>query len=310
MLDNRARQSKLAIPDSSQALWFDSTPTGRLKAEYTLYRSAGKSDLVLCFHNLPPILPVRGRVFCYVQNANLVNLIPRSLLTGWPRYRYMVERFIARQFKRRIDRYFVQTPTMKAALLSWFGEDDPPVVEVAPFIDSDDLLVDRPPHVRKQWDFLYAADGASHKNHANLLSAWKLLGEEGIFPSLALTLPPRDSALIDRIEALKVEHGLNITNLGYLPHDDLLQCYHQAGAMLFASYAESFGIPLLEAKAADLPIIAAELDFVRDMCEPVQTFDPFSERSIAGAVKRHLKLTADQVKPLEASAFVALLSNL
>ncbi|MGH8848481.1 MAG: glycosyltransferase, partial [Polaromonas sp.] len=36
------------------------------------------------------------------------------------------------------------------------------------------------------------------------------------------------------------------------------------------------------------PILASELDYVRDVCSPVQTFDPASPVSIARAVKRFL----------------------
>jgi hypothetical protein len=39
---------------------------------------------------------------------------------------------------------------------------------------------------------------------------------------------------------------------------------------------------------AGLPILAPELDYVRDVCVPIQTFDPHSPVSIARAVKRFL----------------------
>ena len=183
-------------------------------------------------------------------------------------------------------------------------------IRISPFIDAQHLSVVSSPNDQMEWDFLYVSDGTAHKNHDRLVDAWVLLAKEGLFPSLALTLPPRDGALIARMEALKEEHSLNIVNLGYLSHNELLKCYHRAGALLFASYAESFGIPLLEAKAIDLPIVAAELDFVRDMCEPVQSFDPFSERSIARAAKRHLKMPADMVVPIAPSRFVDELADM
>ena len=58
--------------------------------------------------------------------------------------------------------------------------------------------------------------------------------------------------------------------------------------MIFPSTSESFGLPLIEATHAGLPILASELDYVRDVCSPVQTFDPTSPVSIARAVKRFL----------------------
>jgi glycosyltransferase involved in cell wall biosynthesis len=52
--------------------------------------------------------------------------------------------------------------------------------------------------------------------------------------------------------------------------------------------AETFGLPLLEATMLGIPVIAGEVDFVRDVCVPQQTFDPDSPRSIARAVRRFL----------------------
>ena len=64
--------------------------------------------------------------------------------------------------------------------------------------------------------------------------------------------------------------------------------YANSRALIFPSKSESFGLPLVEAANMGLPIIAAELDYVRDVCIPVQTFDPDSPVSIARAVRRFL----------------------
>jgi glycosyltransferase involved in cell wall biosynthesis len=73
-----------------------------------------------------------------------------------------------------------------------------------------------------------------------------------------------------------------------MPHEKVLSLYATARAMIFPSTSESFGLPLIEATHAGLPILASELDYVRDVCSPVQTFDPTSAISIARAVKRFL----------------------
>ncbi|RYH16174.1 MAG: glycosyltransferase family 1 protein, partial [Alcaligenaceae bacterium] len=62
----------------------------------------------------------------------------------------------------------------------------------------------------------------------------------------------------------------------------------RSSALIFPSVAETFGLPMLEARAGQLPIIASERDFVRDVCNPQQTFDPASPHSIARAVLRFM----------------------
>jgi glycosyltransferase involved in cell wall biosynthesis len=149
------------------------------------------------------------------------------------------------------------------------------------------------------------SDGAPHKNHRRLLQAWAILAGDGIYPTLALTLhPSRDKVLREEVVATSDRHSLRIRDLGQLPHQDLLRLYHRASALLFPSLAESFGIPLIEATEAGLPIIAPELDYVRDVCIPIETFDAHSPRSIARAVKRFLRMKTDCLDILSADALV------
>ncbi len=291
-LDARARDRFQGLPGHIAVVWCQASLLGRMRAEVGLARLSSAEHVVLCFHNLPPLLPTPATVHCFVQNANLVGLIPPSSQGFRLRLRYLVERAIARLGKRRVARYIVQTPTMREALVRWLGAKAPQQVLVEPFLDIKNL-----PAASAQervlngnrWDFIYVSDGPPHKNHRRLLQAWRLLAEQGEFPTLALTLhPERDAVLRQDLSEMIERHALRIEDLGQMSHADLLQTYHQAGALLFPSFAESFGIPLIEAAAAGLPILAPELDYVRDVCDPVETFDPHSERSIARAVRRFL----------------------
>ena len=290
-LDARARDQFQGLSGDIAVIWCQASLRGRWQAERELARLATADHLVLCLHNLPPLLPLPATVHCFVQNANLVGLIPPASLGPRLRLRCLAESMIARLGKRRVARYIVQTPTMREALLRWYGPGAPPVA-VAPFLDLEKMHGARAGTGDcggRRWDFIYVSDGPPHKNHRELFRAWQLLAERGEFPSLALTLhPQRDAALRQELAALTERHGLRIEDLGQMPHDRLLQTYRQAGALLFPSLAESLGIPLLEADAAGLPILAPELDYVRDVCDPIETFDPRSARSIARAVERFL----------------------
>ena len=131
-----------------------------------------------------------------------------------------------------------------------------------------------------------------------------LLAEENLRPSLVLTLSERDSALIDWVRERVIVHGLKVTNIGQIPHSEIMVLYGQARALIFPSLSESFGLPLLEASEMSLPILAGELDFVRDVCEPAQSFDPNSEVSIARAVKRFLGKGEQPLRPFGATEFL------
>jgi len=149
-----------------------------------------------------------------------------------------------------------------------------------------------------QYDFVYVASGEVHKNHGNLLLAWRLLAEAGLKPSLALTVDALSHpSLASEIAKQRDHHGLNIVNLGKVANTDMPVIYKSSSALIFPSKVESFGLPLVEASQLGLPILASELDYVRDVIEPVETFDPESPVSIARAVRRFLK-NPDPITPV------------
>ena len=63
-------------------------------------------------------------------------------------------------------------------------------------------------------------------------------------------------------------------------------------------------MPLLEATECRLAILAPELDYVRDVCEPVQSFDPLSPLSISRAVKRFLGINSPLMSILSPAEFL------
>ena len=86
---------------------------------------------------------------------------------------------------------------------------------------------------------------------------------------------------------------------------------HVCALFVLAVFFESFGLPLLEAKFLGLPILASELDYVRDVVEPTETFDPESPVSISRAVQRFLKISqSSKVKMLSTPEFLGFILNL
>ncbi|MCX7258583.1 MAG: glycosyltransferase [Polaromonas sp.] len=297
LLDARAR-GRVMLPQGAQVTWVDARAGARLRAEFYLSSVAKPGDVILCFHGLPPLLSNQAKIVVFLQNRLY---LARTLPSGYrlkTRVRLAFERFVSQIFRHRVAEYIVQTPSMQRAVVQWWGAhgSGQPAVRVLPFVEA--LPTSAEHKVRTtDWDFVYVADGEAHKNHRVLLVAWQLLARDGLHPSLALTLSPRDEVLKREVAALTDQAGLRIQDLGQMPHEKVLSLYATAGAMIFPSTAESFGLPLIEATHAGLPILASELDYVRDVCSPVQTFDPLSAVSIARAVKRFLAVS-EPVLPL------------
>ena len=121
---------------------------------------------------------------------------------------------------------------------------------------------------------------------------------------LVLTVGPENERLLAQIEHLSSTSNIRIDNLGRLPREQVLDLYKRSRALIFTSTSESFGLLLLEADACGLPIVASELDFVRDVVNPVETFDAGSAVSISRAVRRFLGCQEVPASVMTASEFV------
>jgi hypothetical protein len=104
-------------------------------------------------------------------------------------------------------------------------------------------------------------------------------------------------------------YALNVTNIGVVEHERIKSLFHHVGALIYPSTFESFGLPLIEARQENLTILASELDYVRDIVDPEQSFDPYSPVSIARATKRHLNLKEPKLPLLSAVEFTQYLSE-
>lgn len=282
----------------------------RLRAEWWLMQNVRSQDTVLCFGNLPPLFKLRGHVIVFVQNRFLIDRVTLGNFHIKTRLRLGVERLWLSWRSANVDEFVVQTPSMKTALLSSGCVVKQPV-HVMPFanVSGGYQRTLSQQHAgqaeHKRYDFIYTASGDPHKNHRCLVKAWCLLAEQELFPSLCLTLDTNVSAeLCAWINEQKLRYGLKLENVGFLSHEQVLLLYVQAGALIYPSLFESFGLPLIEASQIGLPVLAAELDYVRDVLDPVQTFDPDSSISIARAVKRFMGMDEQPLPLLDATRFM------
>ncbi|MEN9867398.1 MAG: hypothetical protein RL748_2988 [Pseudomonadota bacterium] len=232
-LDARAKDRVVLPQGNTKIEWIDATLASRAHAEFSLRATGQEKDAILCFHGLPPVLKNKARILIYQQNKNYLGIIPLSQFPQRTRYRLRFEQMVCKILRHRVDSYIVQTPSMERAVRNWYGGGGTDVV-IFPFAPP----IIKNTNIEKKWDFVYIADGEAHKNHRTLIDAWIILAKAGLRPSLMLTLSDRDYSLRQWVEEKSAAHGLNIKNLGQLPHVEIMTVYHQAAALIFPSKNE------------------------------------------------------------------------
>lgn len=288
------------LPQSINVKKINGRLFGRFFAEVSLKFKAKKGDFVLCFGNLPPLFSLPSYVLTYVQNRFLIDSKAMRYLSLKIRMRIAMEKIWLKLFRFNSDQYLVQTSTMKLFLEEFLKGGLK--IGICPFHAL--------PHSNESfsnvYDFVYIASGEGHKNHEALIKAWVLLGQEGIYPSLAITLEEaKFPELVGYIRILTKKFNLKIINLGSLNRYEIISTLKSSSALVYPSKIESFGMPLIEAKDLDIPIVASELDYVRDIIFPNETFDPNSPLSISRAIKRFLKIHCEQPKIISPSDFLS-----
>lgn len=302
-LDSRLTLPKLDWVNSLNVRRVTPNVFSRFAAEVGLLSESKAEDVILCLGNLPPLLGARGRVVVFVQNRLLIDADSFDLkqFSTPQRFRLTIERWWLRWRGGRTIEFLVQTETMAYLMEKRLGI----LPRVVPFSEHIEQISGQVASTSRKWDFIYVASGESHKNHDGLIDAWRLLSVEKLYPTLAVTVDRvKYPDLFKKIDAVASQNGLCIQNLGEIPSSEIRDCYKQASALIYASYLESFGLPLIEAQQNGLPVIAPEKDYVRDILDPAQTFDPASPLSIARAVKRFLEIEIERPQVLTPEQFL------
>ncbi|MFI3165693.1 MAG: glycosyltransferase [Bacillota bacterium] len=175
---------------------------------------------------------------------------------------------------RKADKIIVQTQWIRDAIIEKCKINEDKILLEAPNIDVSNIKTYA--HITGQEiEFFYPANGSFFKNHNIIIDALILLSNEGYNPKMTFTLYGNENKSIALLKKQCVNYNLNVQFIGTISKNHVYD-YYSRTVLLFPSYIESFGLPLLEAKNSGTPIVAANTDFAREILvnySNVQFFD-------------------------------------
>lgn len=208
------------------------------------------------------------------------------------------QKIICNIYKRNLkkaDHIFVQTQWIKDATKKWirFPESEITVVPVT---------LEQIPKFATEYDghesniFFYPARGVIYKNHEVIIQACRTLQEQGIEGyKMIFTLESDESTYVSRLR--EMAKGLPIEFVGLMQYDEVWKQY-QKSVLVFPSYLETCGLPLLEARSVGSTILASDMPFAHEVLkgyENAQYFGYDNPDELAELMKNVLKKKIEYV---------------
>lgn len=189
----------------------------------------------------------------------------------------IIQHFIGYEIKQSVkisDEVIVQTNWMKDAIIEQCKVDDSKIRIIPPKI-SEELFENNKESRVSYNTFFYPTSTEIYKNNDVILKAVELLLEEGVDK---FTIEFTIDGISDK----------NIKYIGRIPREEVFKKYKKS-ILIFASYIETFGMPLLEAKNSNTFIIASDTAFsheILDGYDKVEFFDPFNPIDLKNKMKK------------------------
>ncbi len=209
-------------------------------------------------------------------------------------YQNIIGRLIKYSLKNSAG-IIVQTEWIKNACIKECNIPEEKIKVVYPIIDKV--------HIKKfslkQYncsDFFYPAGAQMYKNHIVVLKACILLKKYNLKPyKIIFTLTGKENSYAKKLYDYCVKNDLPVKFVGDLSKEKVF-CMYSKSILLFPSYIETFGLPLLEGKMSGCPIIASNMEFSQEILSKYKNAvfcNPFDEKMWCSAI--YDKLCKDMI---------------
>lgn len=136
--------------------------------------------------------------------------------------------------------------------------------------------------------FFYPSGAAYYKNHRLIVNACKIMKENNVNGyKVIFTLKGNESDHIDNLYREVKENNLPIDFIGSINREEVFHYYTKA-VLVFPSYIETFGLPMLESKLHKGLVLAADTPFsheILDGYENAHFFNSFNSEELADLMK-------------------------
>jgi glycosyltransferase involved in cell wall biosynthesis len=220
------------------------------------------------------------------------------IINKYDKFRMFYHKTVLPFLLRKVDKIITVSENSKADIIRFLNVPKEKVTVIYNGVDTDffprnrSVCRERLGKYTLPEEFILYVARLEHpgKNHVRLLQAFKKLKENTHLPHklvLAGARSFRHTVIFETIKKLQLEKVVFFT--GYFPDEDLPLLYNLADLFVFPSLYEGFGIPVLEAMASGVPVVASNKSSIPEVVgEAGVLFDPLNAHDIADSMIRVL----------------------
>lgn len=235
-----------------------------------------KVPLTIYFHQPLPLSDIR---FKFYQNTRF-----------WV-YQNIISTFIAKSL-RRADTIIVQTKWIASAIIDKW-DIKPEQIDIQPPQFDTDIRYSPPKNTRT--NYVYPAGPYEYKNHLVIIKALRSISDSSPDTlnkiSILFTITGRENKYTQSLMRAVDIDKLPIKFIGSKTHDELLSLMTRC-TLIFPSKLETFGLPLLEARKINAPIVSAITPFSSEILNGYRKatfFQADDWASLALILRTHIK---------------------
>lgn len=257
-------------------LYFDKVISPILVKKYNIDKIFSLQNVRIPFSNVEQIL--------YVHNSlpfiNYKFSLKESKIL-WI-YQNIIGREIIKSI-RKVDKVIVQAEWMKKACIEKARVKSEKIEVVPPKIN---IAIDKyfEPSINNFKTFFYPANALSYKNHGIIVEACLELKKHNIKDyKVIFTLDGDENPHITRLYEKTIKEALPIRFRGNMSREEVFELYTKS-ILIFPSYIETFGLPLLESMLHKGIILASDCPFSYEILEGYENayfFNPFDKKSLS-----------------------------
>lgn len=206
-------------------------------------------------------------------------------------YQNIIDKSIFKSIKKA-DKIIVQTQWMKKKCNDMLKIDSDKIEVRVPKIDIK---------VKKYFTctkesistFFYPASGVEFKNHAVIVKACLELKKQNINNyKVIFTLYGHENENIETLYKIVNDNNLPIEFIGNISRTEVFE-YYSKSILIFPSFIETVGLPLIEASLHKSPIIVADCDYSHEVLKEykyVEYFNFYSSEEIVNIMRNYIQL--------------------